>query len=53
MWMIVLTELGHKHAAAVAERLKDEGISEIYISKMYMKIKFSVIGKKRMSSAMM
>lgn len=27
-----LTELGHKHAAAVAERLKDEGISEIYSS---------------------
>ena len=22
-----LTELGHKHAAAAAERLKDEGIS--------------------------
>lgn len=27
-----LTELGHKHAAAAAERLKDEGISEIYSS---------------------
>lgn len=27
-----LTELGHKHAVAVAERLKDEGISEIYSS---------------------
>ena len=27
-----LTELGHKHAAAVAERLKNEGISEIYSS---------------------
>ena len=27
-----LTELGRKHAAAVAERLKDEGISEIYSS---------------------
>lgn len=27
-----LTELGHKHAAAVAERLKDEGIEEIYSS---------------------
>ena len=27
-----LTELGHKHAVAAAERLKDEGISEIYSS---------------------
>lgn len=27
-----LTELGRKHAAAAAERLKDEGISEIYSS---------------------
>jgi len=27
-----LTPLGHKHAAAAAERLKDEGISEIYSS---------------------
>ena len=27
-----LTELGRKHAAAVAERLKEEGISEIYSS---------------------
>ena len=27
-----LTELGHKHAAAAAERLKDEGISGIYSS---------------------
>jgi len=27
-----LTELGHKHAAAAAERLKDEGIVEIYSS---------------------
>ena len=27
-----LTELGHKHAAAAAVRLKDEGISEIYSS---------------------
>ena len=27
-----LTELGHKHAAAAAERLADEGISEIYSS---------------------
>ncbi len=27
-----LTELGHKHAAAVAERLKEEGICEIYSS---------------------
>lgn len=27
-----LTELGHKHAAAAAERLKDEGISEVYSS---------------------
>ena len=27
-----LTELGHKHAAAAAERLKDEGISEIFSS---------------------
>ena len=27
-----LTELGHAHAAAAAERLKDEGISEIYSS---------------------
>lgn len=27
-----LTELGHKHAAVAAERLKDEGISEIYSS---------------------
>ncbi len=27
-----LTKLGHKHAAAVAERLKDEGIEEIYSS---------------------
>lgn len=27
-----LTELGHKHAAAVAERLKDEGISGIFSS---------------------
>ena len=27
-----LTELGHKHAAAAAERLTDEGISEIYSS---------------------
>lgn len=27
-----LTELGHKHAAAAAERLKDEGIFEIYSS---------------------
>jgi len=27
-----LTELGHKHAAAAAERLKEEGISEIYSS---------------------
>jgi len=27
-----LTPLGHKHAAAAAERLKDEGITEIYSS---------------------
>jgi len=27
-----LTELGHKHAAAVAERLKDEGIQQIFSS---------------------
>lgn len=27
-----LTELGHKHAAAAAKRLKEEGISEIYSS---------------------
>lgn len=27
-----LTKLGHKHAAAAAERLKEEGISEIYSS---------------------
>ena len=27
-----LTKLGHKHAAAAAERLKDEGISEIFSS---------------------
>ena len=29
-----LTELGHRHAAAAAQRLKDEGISEIYASPM-------------------
>lgn len=27
-----LTELGHKHAAAAAERLKDEGIEQIFSS---------------------
>lgn len=29
-----LTELGHRHAAAAAERLRNEGISEIYASPM-------------------
>lgn len=29
-----LTELGHRHAAAAAQRLKDEGITEIYASPM-------------------
>jgi len=29
-----LTELGHRHAAAAAQRIKDEGITEIYASPM-------------------
>lgn len=29
-----LTELGHRHAAAAAQRLQDEGITEIYASPM-------------------